>query len=72
MDNQQYDFPKTVAVGGRTYQIDPRMPVTELREVQASLQNEMRKMVMLKAAMGEELDEEEMKLLGIDPDEEHR
>lgn len=73
MDNKDpFEWPKTLRVGGREYELHPEMTMSEMMEAQSSLQNETEKIALLHYAMrGDDLDDEVKEMLPFDPDEEN-
>lgn len=50
------DWPKTLRVGGREYELSPQMSISEFTEISQTMMNEAEKFAELCEAMGMDVD----------------
>lgn len=65
-----FDWPKTMRVGGREYELSPEMSAMAMNEAMESFQNEAEKIAALQYAIhGRDTPDEVMELIDMDADD---
>lgn len=69
-DVDPFDWPKTVEISGRGYVIGPNQTMMKNQEAFQAFANEAGKIAALKYALNMDMDDAELKLMGLDPEAE--